>query len=53
MLLEPVVGVVLAAVLLSEALPPIQLVGAAAVLGAALLLQLTTGRRTETDPVPA
>jgi drug/metabolite transporter (DMT)-like permease len=44
MLLEPVVGVVLAAVLLHEALRPVQLVGAAAVLGAALLLQLSGSR---------
>jgi drug/metabolite transporter (DMT)-like permease len=39
MLFEPVVGVVLAAWLLSEALVPIQAVGAAAILGAAVLLQ--------------
>jgi drug/metabolite transporter, DME family len=39
MLFEPVVGVVLAAWLLSEALVPIQIVGAAAILGAAVLLQ--------------
>jgi DME family drug/metabolite transporter len=39
MLFEPVVGVALAAWLLSEALAPIQVVGAVAILGAALLLQ--------------
>jgi len=47
MLLEPVVGVALAAVLLGEALRPVQLLGALAVLGAAVLLQLTAGRRPE------
>jgi drug/metabolite transporter (DMT)-like permease len=39
MLFEPVVGVALAAWLLAERLVPIQLVGAAAILGAAVLLQ--------------
>jgi drug/metabolite transporter, DME family len=39
MLFEPVVGVALAAWLLSEALAPIQILGAVAILGAALLLQ--------------
>lgn len=39
MLFEPVVGVGLAAWLLGEALQPIQLVGGAAILGAALILQ--------------
>lgn len=39
MLLEPVIGVGLAAWLLGERLQPIQLLGAVAVLGAALLLQ--------------
>jgi len=39
MLFEPVVGVALAAWLLAEALVPIQLVGAVAILAAALLLQ--------------
>jgi drug/metabolite transporter, DME family len=39
MLFEPVVGVALAAWLLSEALAPIQIVGAVAILGAAVLLQ--------------
>lgn len=51
MLFEPVVGVALAAWLLSEALVPVQLVGAAAILAAALLLQRSargpdTGRPT-------
>jgi drug/metabolite transporter (DMT)-like permease len=44
MLLEPVVALVLAALLLGEPLRPIQLVGAAAILGAALLLQRSTRR---------
>jgi DME family drug/metabolite transporter len=39
MLIEPLVGVTLAAVLLHEALLPIQVVGGAAILTAALLLQ--------------
>ncbi len=39
MLFEPVVGVALAAWLLNEALVPVQLMGAAAILAAALLLQ--------------
>jgi DME family drug/metabolite transporter len=39
MLIEPLVGVVLAAVLLGEALRPIQVVGGGAILAAALLLQ--------------
>jgi len=43
MLLEPVVAVALAAVLLGEALRPIQLVGAAAILVAAVLLQRAPG----------
>jgi drug/metabolite transporter (DMT)-like permease len=42
MLLEPVVALALAAALLGESLRPIQLVGAAAILGAALLLQRST-----------
>ena len=41
MLFEPVVGVVLAAWLLAETLRPIQLVGAAAILLAAMVLQRT------------
>jgi probable blue pigment (indigoidine) exporter len=39
MLIEPLVGVTLAALLLHEALLPVQAVGGAAILGAALLLQ--------------
>lgn len=39
MLFEPVVGVVLAAWLLSEGLAPIQVIGGFAILGAALILQ--------------
>jgi drug/metabolite transporter (DMT)-like permease len=42
MLIEPVVGVTLAAVLLHEALRPVQLVGGGAILAAALLLQRGT-----------
>lgn len=41
MLIEPLVGVTLAAALLGEALRPIQVVGGGAILGAALLLQRT------------
>ena len=44
MLFEPVVGVVLAAWLLGEALVPIQVVGALAILGAAVILQRGTSR---------
>ena len=43
MLFEPVVGVALAAWLLGEALVPIQLVGAVAILAAAVLLQRSAG----------
>jgi drug/metabolite transporter, DME family len=39
MLFEPVVGVALAAVLLDEALAPVQVVGGLAILGAAVILQ--------------
>ena len=39
MLFEPVVGVVLAAVLLNEGLAPIQVVGGGCILAAAVLLQ--------------
>jgi drug/metabolite transporter (DMT)-like permease len=42
MLLEPLVGVSLAALLLHEALLPIQVVGGGAILAAAILLQRTT-----------
>jgi drug/metabolite transporter (DMT)-like permease len=51
MLFEPVVGVALAAWLLAEPLVPIQLVGAAAILGAALLVQ-RAGRGPETTALP-
>jgi drug/metabolite transporter (DMT)-like permease len=47
MLFEPVVGVALAAWLLHEGLAPIQVLGGAAVLAAALLLQRSAAR----DPV--
>ena len=52
MLFEPVVGVALAAVLLGEALAPIQVLGGVAILGAALILQrsATPGGRTVAAP---
>ena len=52
MLFEPVVGVALAAVLLDEALAPIQVLGGVAILGAALILQrsATPGGRTVVAP---
>lgn len=53
MLLEPVVGVVLAAALLQELLLPIQVAGGMAVLGAALLLQRSGGAPAETDAAAA
>jgi drug/metabolite transporter (DMT)-like permease len=43
MLFEPVVGVGLAAVLLHEGLAPIQVVGGACILAAAVLLQRSEG----------
>lgn len=49
MLFEPVVGVALAAWLLSESLAPIQVVGALAILGAALLLQRSSRAGPGTD----
>lgn len=55
MLFEPVVGVALAAWLLSEALVPIQAAGAAAILGAAVILQRasrTPRDEAETAVVP-
>jgi drug/metabolite transporter, DME family len=52
MLVEPVVGVVLAAVLLGEALAPIQLVGAIAILTAAVLLQRGSADPTAPQMVP-
>jgi drug/metabolite transporter, DME family len=42
MLFEPVVGVALAAVLLDEALAPVQIAGGLAILGAAVILQRST-----------
>ena len=52
MLIEPVVGVALAAVLLDEHLAPIQVVGGLAILGAALILQRSAppGGRTVAAP---
>jgi DME family drug/metabolite transporter len=50
MLFEPVVGVALAAWLLGEALVPVQLVGAAAILAAALLLQRSAVDRVGAGP---
>jgi drug/metabolite transporter (DMT)-like permease len=49
MLFEPVVGVALAALLLHEGLAPIQVAGAIAILGAAILLQRTPTTATRTD----
>jgi DME family drug/metabolite transporter len=48
MLFEPVVGVVLAAWLLGESLAPIQLAGALAILGAAVILQRGSSESIET-----
>ena len=47
MLFEPVVGVVLAAWLLSEALAPVQALGGGLVLAGALVLQLRSAPGTE------
>jgi drug/metabolite transporter (DMT)-like permease len=55
MLFEPVVGVALAALLLAEGLAPLQLLGGATILLAALLVQRGSGGRAETPavvPVP-
>ena len=49
-LFEPVVGVVLAAVLLAEAIGPLQVAGGVLVLGAAILLQVTTRRAGPGSP---
>ncbi len=49
--LEPVIGVGLAAWLLAEQPAPIQLVGGALILGAAVLLQLRGGTRAEHEAV--
>jgi drug/metabolite transporter (DMT)-like permease len=51
MLFEPVVGVVLAAVILAEGLRPLQLAGGATILLAALLVQRTAGHEHEPDPL--
>jgi drug/metabolite transporter (DMT)-like permease len=53
MLLEPVVALGLAALLLGEALRPVQLVGAVAILGAALLLQRSAAPADEAPLQPA
>jgi drug/metabolite transporter (DMT)-like permease len=55
MLIEPVVGVVLAALLLDEALQPVQVVGGAAILAAAIILQRAASDEPEIEPagVPA
>lgn len=50
MLLEPLVGVTLAAILLHEALRPAQVVGGAAILAAALLLQRDRGPEDQREP---
>jgi drug/metabolite transporter (DMT)-like permease len=52
MLLEPVVGVMLAALWLGEALGPVQLAGGGLVLAGALVLQLSSEPITETDAGP-
>ena len=51
MLFEPVVGVALAALLLAEGLQPLQAVGGATILAAALLVQRGTRVRSETGGV--
>jgi DME family drug/metabolite transporter len=51
MLVEPLVGVTLAALLLGEALAPIQAVGGAAILVAAVLVQRSTTAKAPADPV--
>lgn len=48
MLFEPVVGVALAAIFLGESLTPVQVAGAVAILGAAVILQRTA--RTPDEP---
>lgn len=52
MLFEPVVGVALAAWLLAEALRPIQVVGAAAILAAAVVLQRAARRDADSGAGP-
>lgn len=51
MLFEPVVGVALAAVLLSEGLQPVQIAGGATILIAALIVQRGTSGRSEAGVV--
>ena len=51
MLMEPVVGVSLAAIVLGEALHPIQAVGAAAILVAAVILQRASPGRARPAPL--
>jgi drug/metabolite transporter (DMT)-like permease len=50
MLFEPVVGVALAAWLLDESLVPIQILGAVAILAAAIILQRSAGDEPEIEP---
>jgi drug/metabolite transporter (DMT)-like permease len=50
MLVEPLVGVSLAALLLHEALSPLQALGGAAILGAALLVQRSAGPVETIEP---
>jgi drug/metabolite transporter (DMT)-like permease len=47
MLFEPVVGVLLAAVILAEGLAPLQVVGGATILLAALIVQRSTARQAD------
>lgn len=51
MLFEPVVGVILAAIILSEGLQPLQIAGGATILVAALLVQRGAGHEHEPDPM--
>jgi drug/metabolite transporter (DMT)-like permease len=51
MLLEPLVGVTLAAIVLHEALRPAQVVGGGAILAAALLLQRDRGPEDRREPL--
>jgi drug/metabolite transporter (DMT)-like permease len=53
MLIEPVVGVALAAWLLGESLVPIQVVGAVMILAAALILQRAPSHDATDEPGPA
>jgi len=53
MLFEPVVGVALAAVLLNEALAPIQVLGGLAILAAAVILQRSASVGGRTIAAPA